>query len=208
MRTSEFKMDGKGRLLWSLPVERSKNKRARVTPILGLALEIITPYLNYAHNNDILFENEAGKPLYSGLIGQQLLQRLDRLPIARFSTHDLRRTVATMMTAKLSLSLELVAMVVGHTAGGAQTQTLVRHYVHDDFADRKAIGLAQWDRRLRQILAGEARKGGRLAGLTSASKLGNTRLGSAAGACASQCRRADVQTFSYILFIFHHHTIL
>ena len=120
MRTSEFKMDGKGRLLWSLPVERSKNKRARVTPILGLALEIITPYLNYAHNNDILFENEAGKPLYSGLIGQQLLQRLDRLPIARFSTHDLRRTVATMMTAKLSLSLDLVAMVVGHTAGGAR----------------------------------------------------------------------------------------
>ena len=158
MRASEFKMDGKGRLLWSLPVERSKNKRARVTPILGLALEIITPYLNYAHNNDILFENEAGKPLYSGLVGQQLLQRLDRLPIARFSTHDLRRTVATMMTAKLSLSLELVAMVVGHTAGGAQTQTLVRHYVHDDFADRKAIGLAQWDRRLRQILAGEAGK--------------------------------------------------
>jgi hypothetical protein len=32
MRTSEFETDGKGRLLWTLPVERSKNKRARVTP--------------------------------------------------------------------------------------------------------------------------------------------------------------------------------
>ena len=158
MRANEFDTDRKGRLLWTLPAERSKNKRARVTPILGLALEILTTYLDHAHNNDILFENEAGKPLYSGLIGQQLRQRLDRLPIAKFSTHDLRRTVATMMTSQLSLSLELVAAVVGHTTGGAQTQTLVRHYVHDDFVDRKAIGLAQWDRRLRQILAGEAGK--------------------------------------------------
>ena len=120
-------------------------------------MEIITPYLDH-NNSDILFENEAGKPLYSGLIGQQLLQRLDRLPIARFSTHDLRRTTATMMTAQLGLPLELVAMVVGHTAGGSQTQTLVRHYVHDQFVDRKAGALAQWDRRLRQILAGEAGK--------------------------------------------------
>jgi integrase len=157
MRTSEFETDGKGRLLWTLPVERSKNKRARVTPILGLALEIITPYLDH-NNSDILFENEAGKPLYSGLIGQQLLQRLDRLPIDRFSTHDLRRTTATMMTAQLGLPLELVAMVVGHTAGGSQTQTLVRHYVHDDFVDRKAHALAAWDRRLRAILAGEEGK--------------------------------------------------
>jgi integrase len=92
--------------------------------ILGLALEIITPYLDH-NNSDILFENEAGKPLYSRLIGQQLLQRLDRLPIGRFSTHDLRRTTATMMTAQLGLPLELVAMVVGHTTGGTQTQTLV-----------------------------------------------------------------------------------
>ena len=49
-------------------------------------------------------------------------------------------------------------MVVGHTTGGSQTQTLVRHYVHDDFVDRKATALAPWDRRLRSILAGEAGK--------------------------------------------------
>ena len=155
MRADEFTTDSKSRLLWTLPVERSKNKRARVTPILGLALEIVTARLN--HSNDILFENEAGNPLYSGLIGQQLLQRLDRLPIDKFNTHDLRRTAATMMT-KFGLPLELVATIVGHTAGGAQTQTLVRHYVHDEFVDRKALGLTQWDQRLRSIVAGEGGK--------------------------------------------------
>jgi hypothetical protein len=80
--------------------------------------------------------------------------------------HDLRRTTATMLTAQLGLSLELVATVIGHEAGGAQTRTLTRHYVHDDFVDRKADALARWDRRLRQILAGETGKGSRPAGLT------------------------------------------
>src|SRR5271167_1597340 len=53
MHASEFAKDNKDRLLWTLPVERSKNKHARVTPILGLALEIITARLD--RNEDILF---------------------------------------------------------------------------------------------------------------------------------------------------------
>ena len=156
MRASEFTTDDKNRLIWTLPAERAKNKRARVTPILGLALEIITTHRD--HNNDILFENEAGKPLYSGLVGQQLRQRWDRLPIDKFSTHDLRRTTATEMM-KLGIGLDLIAKVVGHeTEGEKQTRVLIKHYIHGDFIDRKADALARWDRRLHQILAGEAGK--------------------------------------------------
>jgi integrase len=154
MRASEFAKDDKGRLLWTLPEARAKNERARVTPILGLALDI----LSARASEDVLFASETGNPHYSGSVGQQLRARWDRLPIDRFRTHDLRRTVATMMVAQLKLPLELVAIVVGHTVGGSQTQTLVRNYVHDQFVDRKAGALAQWDRRLRQILAGEAGK--------------------------------------------------
>jgi integrase len=156
MRASEFAQDNKGRLLWTLPAERSKNKRARVTPILGLAAEILSKRLEAGEA--ILFASETGKPHYSASVGQQIRARWDRLPIARFATHDLRRSTATAMTAQLGLPLELVATVVGHSAGGAQTQTLVRHYVHDDFTNRKLQALAQWDRRLRSILAGEAGK--------------------------------------------------
>jgi integrase len=151
MRAGEFTTDGKDRLLWTLPVERSKNKHLRVTPILGLAREIIAARLD----NDILFESEVGKPLYAGLVGQQIRQRWNRLPVDRFSTHDLRRSAATAMV-KLGIPLETVANVVGHEASGSRVQTLVRHYVHDDFIDRKADALARWDRRLRQILAGES----------------------------------------------------
>jgi integrase len=154
MLASELSTDAKGQLLWSLPAERAKNKRARITPILGLAREIIN-----TRGDEILFlfPSPSGEAFYSDLIGQRLRQRLDKLPIAGFVTHDLRRTVATEMV-KLGLSLDLVATVVGHSAGGAHTSTLVRHYIHDEFIDRKADALARWDRRLRQILAGEAGK--------------------------------------------------
>ena len=33
MRADEYATDDKGRLLWTLPAERSKNKRPRVTPV-------------------------------------------------------------------------------------------------------------------------------------------------------------------------------
>jgi integrase len=154
MRADEFTTDGKGRLLWTLPAKRSKIKKVRVTPILGLAAGIISARAD----EDVLFLSESGRPHTSGSVGNQLRERAAKLPIDKFNTHDLRRTAATMMTAQLSLPLELVAMVVGHTAAGGQTHTLVRHYVHDGFVDRKSHALAAWDGRLRQILADEAGK--------------------------------------------------
>ena len=82
MRAGEFAKNNKGRLLWTLPVERSKNKRARVTPILGLALDIISARAS----EEILFPSETSKPHYSGSVGQQLRARWARLPIDRFAT--------------------------------------------------------------------------------------------------------------------------
>jgi integrase len=118
MLANEFATDQKGRLLWTLPAERSKNKHARITPIVGLALDIISARLKTS--DDVLFPSETGKPHTSGSVAQQLRTRWDRLPIARFGTHDLRRSTATMMT-KLGLPLELVALIVGHTTGGSGT---------------------------------------------------------------------------------------
>jgi integrase len=154
MMASEFVTDNKGRLLWTLPAKRSKNKRSRVTPILGLALEIISA----RSSEEILFPSESGKPHTSASVGHRLRRRQAQLPISGFTTHDLRRTTATMLTAGLGLPLDLVASVLGHEAGGAQTRTLTRHYVRDDFVDAKAQALAKWDRRLRSILAGEVGK--------------------------------------------------
>ena len=61
---------------------------------------------------------------------------------------------ATMMT-EMGIPLDLVAAIVGHEAGGKNTRTLIRHYVHSDLIDRKARALAEWDERLKGIVTGE-----------------------------------------------------
>ena len=71
-----------------------------------------------------------------------------------FTSHDLRRTFATMM-AEMGVALDLVAAIVGHESGGKDTRTLVRHYVRTDLVERKTHALKLWDERVQAIVTGE-----------------------------------------------------
>jgi integrase len=144
--------------LWTLPAARSKNGRQRVTPIIGVAREILERRLSHVQKGP-LFAIENGSVMTSAHIGHYLLTRGARLPIAKFTSHDLRRTFATVL-AEMGVGLDLVAAIVGHESGGKDTRTLVRHYVRSDLVERKAQALRAWDERLKAIVAGEdARKG-------------------------------------------------
>jgi integrase len=141
--------------VWTLPASRSKNGRQRVTPILGVAREMVEPRLSGVDKGP-LFLLEKGVVVTSAHIGHYLLTRRTTLPIAVFTSHDLRRTFATML-AEMGIALDLVAAIVGHESGGKDTRTLVRHYVHSDMLERKAHALKTWDERLKAIVRGEAR---------------------------------------------------
>jgi len=162
MRAEELERDDTGRMLWVLPATRSKNGSSRITPIKGLALEIIEPRLKAAGESDgLLFASLSGTTPRANIVGSAIIVRRQRMPIASFTSHDLRRTVATEM-AKLELPLNLVATVLGQEAGGDETRVLRKHYVHNQFVDRKTHALAAWDRRLRTILAVGAREEGKV----------------------------------------------
>ena len=137
---------------WSLPAGRSKNGRQRVTPVVGAAREILEQRLSGVEKGP-LFLLEKGVVVTSAHIGHYLLTRRTRLPIATFTSHDLRRSFATMM-AEMGVALDLVAAIVGHELGGRDTRTLVRHYVHTDMFERKAHALRAWDERLKGIVMG------------------------------------------------------
>ena len=139
--------------VWTLPAQRSKNGRQRVTPIVGAAREMLERRLSGVENGP-LFMLEKGVVVTSAHIGHYLLTRRTTLPIAVFTSHDLRRTFATML-AEMGISLDLVAAIVGHELGGKETRTLVRHYVHTDMLERKAQALKAWDDRLRGIVTGQ-----------------------------------------------------
>src|SRR5262249_54313659 len=137
---------------WTLPAARSKNKRPRVTPLVGIARRIIEARLSSVEGGP-LFTAETGTPLTAAHLGHYLLVRHNRLPIAKFTTHDLRRTVATMLT-EMGIALDLVAAVVGHEAVGRETRTLVRHYVRTDLVERKRTVLEAWSHRLGEMIEG------------------------------------------------------
>jgi integrase len=138
--------------IWTLPAARSKNKRPRGTPLVGVARQIIEARLSIVESGPF-FTAATGTVLTAAHIGHYLLARCDKLPIAKFTTHDLRRTVATVLT-EMGVSLDLVAAVVGHEAGSKETRTLVRHYVRTDLIERKNHVLRGWDERLQGIVAG------------------------------------------------------
>jgi integrase len=127
-------------------------KRPRVTPLIGMARQIIEARLSNVERGP-LFTAETGTVLTAAHVGHHLCARRDKLPINKFKTHDLRRTVATML-AERGIALDLVAAVVGHEAGGKHTRTLVRHYVRTDLIERKLHALRAWDERLRDIVDG------------------------------------------------------
>jgi integrase len=140
------------RWLWSLPGRRSKSKKSRITPILGTARELLKPRLEGIEAGP-LFLLEKGVVLSLSHLGHYLLTRRSKLPIATFTTHDLRRTAATHMV-EMGIALDVVAAVIGHESGGKDTRILRRHYVHTDLLERKAQALQAWDQRLKAIVTG------------------------------------------------------
>jgi integrase len=138
--------------LWTLPATRSKNGRPRVTPLLGTARDIVESRLKTTEGP--LFTKERGDPLTANCVGSLIVNRRKDMPIEHFTSHDLRRTVATFLV-DLGFSYEVVAAVLGHEAGSKEVRTLIRHYVRTDLVERKRLALQAWDARLHQIISGE-----------------------------------------------------
>jgi integrase len=140
---------------WTLPVARSKKWASARHADCGPRARDARTRLSGVEKGP-LFLLDKGVVVTSAHIGHYLLTRRTTLPIAVFTSHDLRRTFTTML-AEMGVALDLVAAIVGHESSGKDTRTLVRHYVHTDMLERKARALRAWDEQLRRMLSGEAK---------------------------------------------------
>lgn len=155
MEALELRLEN-DRLLWTLPPARSKNKAARVTPLVGLARQIVEEQL-CRHKKGPLFRTlEGRRALRSDDIGAALGNR--QLPIAHFTSHDLRRTVVSQLD-ELGIALDTIAAVVGHQRGTKATRTLVRHYARARLDERVEAALTAWNSRLAEITSGHEAAG-------------------------------------------------
>jgi integrase len=95
---------------WSLPAERMKAGSAFITPLSGLALDLIRPHLK-ANPAAPLF----GLPRYYLDHAAKLI--VARLGMAHWTPHDLRRTAATILD-RSGYSLEQIGALLAHTRKG------------------------------------------------------------------------------------------
>jgi integrase len=96
---------------WSLSAERMKAGSPFITPLTGLALELLRPYLQ--RDPDARLFKVAGR--------QQLHEATKRivegLRMERWTPHDLRRTAATILD-RSGYSLEQIGAILAHTRKG------------------------------------------------------------------------------------------
>lgn len=158
MEVSELHAED-GKLIWTLPAKRSKNKTARVTPLVGRARQIVERALGKRKNGPLFLTAMSERALTATDIGHALKKR--DLPCDHFSSHDLRRTVVSGMD-ELGIALDTIAAVVGHRRGSRDTRTLIKHYSRAKLDDRIEAALVAWDRRLTDIIEGrtETAEGG------------------------------------------------
>jgi integrase len=139
---------------WTLPAHRSKNKKPRGTPLVGIARSILEARLKQTGSGP-LFVNATGAVLRSNDVGAAIITRRKKIPIQHFVSHDLRRTVATQL-AELGTPFDLIGAILGHETGNANVRVLSRHYLRTDLIDRKRNAMIVWDDRLSDIIAGRA----------------------------------------------------
>ena len=120
--------------IWTLPAARSKNQEtARHAARWSGPTD--HPGKAFHHSVRATIQDRDRHALASHHIGNHLLNRRRKLPIEKFTSHDLRRTVATMLAERASRWTLLRRSLA--TSRRKETRTLVRHYVRTDLIERK-----------------------------------------------------------------------
>jgi len=124
---------------WSLPAERMKNEKPFITPLSGLALEVLQPHLKSGRIFSL-------SPHHLDTAARDFI--VPKLGMKHWTPHDLRRSAATILDRK-GFSLDNIGHLLAHSRKGI-TKVYAR-WEHFDLKRRMATVLEQ---QLRQILQG------------------------------------------------------
>lgn len=146
---------------WTVPTERSKNKRAHRVPLTPLAVETLATTKALAAQSPYVFPSPLvpATPAEAQPIDRHSLNRaLDRnlrtddnpngaLALPKFTPHDLRRTVRTNL-ARLGVPVAIAERVINHLP----ESRLLAIYDQHGYDKEKRAALLRWDRKLRAIV--------------------------------------------------------
>jgi integrase len=122
----------------NIPASRMKNHRPHTVPLCGTALTILE---RRPRKHEFVF-GRSGRG-YSGWSAAKI--RLDAVSqIAPWRLHDLRRTVATLLSDECKVMPHIVECLLGHVSGFRKGPAGV--YNLANYHDEKAAALATWEK--------------------------------------------------------------
>lgn len=174
---------------WTIPAERSKNKREHHVYLTKMALDLVGPLevldlktkemkakgfiFRCPHiGKERAIENTAPARVISRNLsvpvtheGKQVFDEKgkpvteNKIGVEKFTPHDLRRTAATFMS-KIGFMDEIIDAVLNHTKQG-----IIRTYNVNRYDKEIQQALEAWERKLNSIIAGK--EGGRVISIGS-----------------------------------------
>ena len=158
MRWDELDREQK---IWTPTPDRTKNETVHLVPLTGPAISLIetmqvlngsTPYVFASPRRTNGTDTNAGQernPIRTDSVGTALTRALDEAGITHFSSHDLRRTAATNISA-LGYTDDLIGRILNH-----KNRTVTARYNRHSYLDEKRAALEAWANRLDEITARE-----------------------------------------------------
>lgn len=140
-RRSEFDLTAR---LWIIPKERVKNKREHTLPLSSLAVEVLGGLMEY-EVDEWLYPSpyKPGRHVSDEALGTRTLPRT----IAKYTLHDLRRTMATRLSSELGINRLVQDRILNHVDRSVSA-TYDRHTYDTEARD----ALQRWSERLGEIV--------------------------------------------------------
>lgn len=139
--------------IWIVPGERSKNGEPNRVPLSPLAVELIREAERLSGNAPWLFpspklakDGSIKGPIDAHAPTKALERARDKIGVASFRVHDLRRTAATRM-AELGISPHTISLVLNHVSARKGTITSAV-YVQYSYDREKREALLAWSAEL------------------------------------------------------------
>ena len=149
-RKADIDLDEK---VWTIPVERSKNKMLHRVPLTNTAAELAEALIAFSRDSEWLVPSPRGEEhITERALTRAIGNNRKSFPIPHFTPHDLRRTAASQM-AESGIPRLHISMVLNHVEGG-----ITRVYDRYTYMTEKREALERWEQRLADILESRTSK--------------------------------------------------
>lgn len=133
---------------WTIPKEKAKNNLPHRVPLSPLALKLLKDIKKRSEDSSFLFPSPTKKESHitEPAIDRAIRNNRELFDIDHFVPHDLRRTVASQITA-MGIPRLVVSKILNHVESGV-TAVYDRH----SYDKEKRTALNKWSKRLEEIV--------------------------------------------------------